>query len=54
LPARRPPRSKGKSRAEYEDESQEHSEMYAVLNLDKDASTEDVLRAYRTLAVAFQ
>lgn len=52
--ARRPPRSNGKSRAADEDESQEHSEMYAVLNLDKDASTEDVLRAYRTLAVAFQ
>ena len=30
------------------------TELYAILNLDKDCSTEDVLRSYRSLAVAFQ
>lgn len=34
--------------------SDENSELYAVLNLEKDASNEDVLKSYRTLAVAFQ
>ena len=30
------------------------TELYAILNLDKECSTEDVLRSYRSLAVAFQ
>lgn len=32
----------------------ENTELYAILNLDKDASTQDVLRSYRSLAVSFQ
>lgn len=32
----------------------ENTELYAILNLDKDASTQDVLRSYRALAVSFQ
>lgn len=32
----------------------ENTELYAILNLDKDASTQDVLKAYRSLAVSFQ
>ncbi|KAK9893625.1 hypothetical protein P389DRAFT_163971 [Cystobasidium minutum MCA 4210] len=31
----------------------ENTELYAILNLDKDASTQDVLRSYRALAVSF-
>lgn len=34
--------------------SDENTELYAILNLDKDASTQDVLRSYRGLAVSFQ
>lgn len=34
--------------------SQENTELYSILNLDTNASTEDVLRAYRSWAVAFQ
>lgn len=32
----------------------ENTELYAILNLDKDATTQDVLRSYRSLAVSFQ
>jgi hypothetical protein len=34
--------------------SEENSELYAILNLDKDATSQDILRSYRSLAVAFQ
>lgn len=34
--------------------SDENTELYAILNLDKAASTQDVLRSYRSLAVSFQ
>lgn len=34
--------------------SDENSELYACLNIDKDASSQDILRSYRALAVAFQ
>lgn len=32
----------------------ENTELYSILNLDKEASTQDVLRSYRALAVSFQ
>lgn len=34
--------------------SDENIELYALLNLDKEASTQHVLKSYRSLAVAFQ
>lgn len=37
-----------------EPEPAENSELYAVLNVEKDCSQEDILKSYRSLAVAFQ
>lgn len=36
------------------DNEDQHTELYGILNLEKDARTEDVLKSYRTLAVLFQ
>lgn len=32
----------------------QHTELYAILNLETSAAPEDVLRSYRALAIAFQ
>lgn len=42
------------SRLSEEPEAAENSELYTILNVEKDCSQEDILKSYRSLAVAFQ
>ena len=42
------------SRIDEEAEVAENSELYAILNVEKDCSQDEILKSYRSLAVAFQ
>lgn len=48
------PRASTSRLTEQQSEAAENSQLYAILNVEKDCSQEEILKSYRSLAIAFQ